>query len=227
MTEFLGLKGLSKSYPDGKGQELSILKDIDYNFEEGQSHSVVGRSGSGKSTLLHLLGGLDHPSEGEVCFEGKNLFDQSEPELANWRAQNLGFVFQAHHLLPDFTALENAQIPGLIQGKSQAEARQRASELLARLGLEHRLNHKPGELSGGEQQRVAIARALAGDPRLILADEPTGNLDPDTGKSVADLLMELCEDQNKTLILVTHNPDLATKTRHRLRLQAGALEEEG
>ncbi|OGG96439.1 MAG: hypothetical protein A2508_00755 [Candidatus Lambdaproteobacteria bacterium RIFOXYD12_FULL_49_8] len=171
------------------------------------------------------MGGLDRPSEGEVVFEGENLFTKSPAQLAHWRAQILGFVFQAHHLLPDFTALENALIPGLIQGKSQPQAAAQAQALLERLGLGQRLHHKPSELSGGEQQRVAIARALAGDPRLILADEPTGNLDPDTGKSVAELLLELCADHHKTLILVTHSPELAAKTQNQLQLVGGQLEE--
>lgn len=223
MTDLLSLKGLIKHYPDGKGKQLEILTGVDLSFEAGKSYSVVGRSGSGKSTLLHLIGGLDHPTEGEVAFKGRSLFEMKPDELSAWRAENLGFVFQAHHLLPDFTALENAMIPGLVLGRSPAYAAKRAQEILERLGLAERSHHKPGELSGGEQQRVAIARALANEPALVLADEPTGNLDPETGGSVAQLLFELCRDEGKTLILVTHSLEVAARTDQQYRLEQGRL----
>jgi len=219
MTELIRLTKVSKVFPDGHGKELEILTDVNLSFEQGESYCIVGRSGSGKSTLLHLLGGLDHPSSGEVFFEGRSIFTLSPDEIANWRAKSLGFVFQAHHLLPDFTALENTMIPQLILERPQGPARERATKLLIRLGLEHRLHHRPSALSGGEQQRVAIARALVNEPQLVLADEPTGNLDPKTGQTVAELLAEICIQEQRTLILVTHSPDLASQMNHQLRLQ--------
>jgi len=219
MTELIRLTDVSKVFPDGSGKELIILSDVNLSFKLGESYCVVGRSGSGKSTLLHLLGGLDHPSTGDVFFEDTSIFKMTADELANWRAESLGFVFQAHHLLPDFTALENTTIPQLILGKPNGPARERAAELLVRLGLENRLHHRPSTLSGGEQQRVAIARALINQPQLVLADEPTGNLDPKTGQTVADLLAEICKEEQRTLILVTHSPDLASQMNHQLRLK--------
>jgi len=223
MTELLSLRGLCKSYPDGHKKALKILTDLNQGFLTGQSYSVVGRSGSGKSTLLHLLGGLDHPTSGQVLFEGKELLSFSPDQLASWRSRNLGFVFQAHHLLPDFSALENALIPALLLGHSQKDSKVMAEALLVRLGLEERLHHRPATLSGGEQQRVAIARALVNQPQLVLADEPTGNLDPQTGKMVSDLLAEICAAEKMTLILVTHSPELAGQMDHRLRLELGTL----
>ncbi|MDT8445954.1 MAG: ABC transporter ATP-binding protein [bacterium] len=223
MSELLRLSDLVKHYPDGHGRQLEILTGIQMSFESGKSYAVVGRSGSGKSTLLQLIGGLDHPTSGEVSFDGRSLFKMSADELAAWRNENLGFVFQSHHLLPDFTALENAMIPGLILGRSPKFAAQRAAVILDRLGLSERSHHKPGALSGGEQQRVAIARALANEPALVLADEPTGNLDPETGQSVASLLFELCRQEGKTLILVTHSPEVAARTDQQFRLEQGRL----
>ena len=223
MNELIRLQELSKVYPDGQGKELPIFQQINQSFEAGQSYSVMGRSGSGKSTLLHLLGGLDHPTQGEVIFQGTSIFGLNASDLAQWRSRVLGFVFQAHHLLPDFSALENTMIPQLMLGTSAPLAKQAAAQLLERLGLEDRLKHRPATLSGGEQQRVAIARALVNQPQLVLADEPTGNLDPDTGKIVADLLAEICSQEQRTLILVTHNPDLASQMDHRLQLKNGHL----
>jgi len=223
MSELICLKQVSKVYPDGNGKELHILRQIQHSFTAGQSYSVIGRSGSGKSTLLHILGGLDHPTQGEVIYLGAPIFKMKPDDLADWRSKALGFVFQAHHLLPDFTALENTMIPQLILGAPNQQAKARAITLLDRLGLAERLHHKPSTLSGGEQQRVAIARALVNQPQLVLADEPTGNLDPQTGKIVAELLAEICAADNRTLILVTHSPDLAEQMNHKIHLEQGQM----
>jgi lipoprotein-releasing system ATP-binding protein len=189
--------------------------------------SVVGASGVGKSTLLHLLGTLDVPSKGQMLFDGVNVTDMSPSKLASFRNREIGFVFQFHHLLPEFTALENAMMPGLIARRPRKECRERAEFILARVGLQDRLRHRPGELSGGEQQRVALARALFLSPRLLLGDEPTGNLDSKTGRAMHDLFFELNRELGMTLLLVTHNDELAGRAFRKLRMVDGRIQEEG
>src|SRR5205823_3578072 len=181
---------IDKRYVDGPAV-VSVLEDLSLEIEAGERIAIVGESGVGKSTLLHLLGALDRPTSGRILFEGEDVFSRPEAELAAFRNREVGFIFQFHHLLPDFTALENVMMPALIAGAARETARRRAADLLVRVGLAERLEHRPGELSGGEQQRVAVARALIQEPRVVLADEPTGNLDPTTAAGVQDLLIEL------------------------------------
>ncbi len=213
--------GLSKAYGDGR--RIDVLVDLDLEVGAGDTVAIVGQSGVGKSTLLHILGTLDHPTGGTVLFDGVNIFGLSEREQATFRNREVGFIFQFHHLLPDFTALENVMMPALIRGVSAPEAESCARAVLERVGLSERLTHKPGELSGGEQQRVAVARAVALSPRIILADEPTGNLDPTTGAEVHALLMDLNRTHNITLVIVTHNDELSRLVHRTLRLQNGKL----
>jgi len=213
--------GLSKTYGDGR--RIEVLVDLDLEVAAGEAVAIVGQSGVGKSTLLHVLGTLDKPTAGTVRFDGADVFALSEREQATFRNREIGFIFQFHHLLPDFSALENVMMPALIQGVSAAAAEPRARTVLERVGLGARLTHKPGELSGGEQQRVAVARAVVLEPRVILADEPTGNLDPETGGEVHDLLLELNRDHNITLVIVTHNEALSRLVHRTLRLQHGRL----
>ncbi len=227
MSAVIQIKNLCRYYKDGSGKEIQVLKGIEAEFQSDQTVSIVGSSGSGKSTFLHLLGGLDHPTSGEVRFDGENIFNFETNKLSTWRCDNVGFVFQSHHLLPDFTALENIMIPGLIAGLSKQQSQNKAEELLIQVGLKERASHKPGQLSGGEQQRVAIARALLNSPDIILADEPTGNLDIATGKKIASVLHQVCHDQNATLILVTHNLQLAQEADLQLTLKDGVLMETG
>jgi len=188
--------------------------------------AIEGASGAGKSTLLHILGTLDQPSDGQVFFQGQDLFARSNAELAQLRNRQVGFVFQFHHLLPEFSALENTMMPGLIQGMSPRTAGKEGEKILSQLGLGDRLHHKPGQLSGGEQQRVAVARALMLKPKVILADEPTGNLDTQTGEEVHNLLVGINREQGITLVMVTHNPMLASRLNRRVRLADGWLREE-
>ncbi|MBM4278984.1 MAG: ABC transporter ATP-binding protein, partial [Deltaproteobacteria bacterium] len=193
----------------------------DLIFSQGEKAAIVGASGVGKTTLLHILGTLDRPTSGKVLYSGRDIFTLNEKELASFRNQEIGFVFQFHHLLPEFTALENTMMPCLIQGTSKKEAALRAEAMLTLVGLKDRLPHKPGELSGGEQQRVAVARALVLEPKILLADEPTGNLDSKTGESVFALLQELNRIKNITLIVVTHNPNLAAQMPRQVILTDG------
>ncbi|MDX2468972.1 MAG: ABC transporter ATP-binding protein [SAR324 cluster bacterium] len=225
MTKFVEIKGLTKTYFDGAGGSLEILKGIDLDIAQGSSISIKGESGCGKSTLLQILGGLDHPTKGEVNFEGKNLFKLSKDALSFYRNTHLGFVFQAHHLLEDFNALENVMLPALISGKTAEIAQKLASELLTRVGLSERLGHKPGKLSGGERQRVAIARALINQPKLLLCDEPTGSLDEATGNKIGELLWEVTASANTSLVIVTHNSELAAKAQFTYELAKGVLRE--
>ncbi len=198
-----------KWFPQGGGGRLEVLKGIDLRILQGECLAVVGPSGAGKSTLLHILGALDRPSQGKVLFRGEEVFRRPDPELARFRNRHMGFVFQFHHLLPEFTALENTAMPARIGGRSRAEAEGTARELLDAVGLSQRLSHRPGELSGGEQQRVALARALAQGPEILLADEPTGNLDHGTGEAIHRLLLDWNRRSGVTLVVVTHNRELA------------------
>jgi lipoprotein-releasing system ATP-binding protein len=218
----IALRKLSKEYVDGP-RVVRVLSELDLDIGRGERVAIVGESGVGKSTLLHILGTLDRPTGGEVWFDGENLTDKSDRDLAGFRNREIGFIFQFHHLLPDFSALENVMMPALIAGTATETARRRATELLERVGLAERLEHRPGELSGGEQQRVAVARALVQEPRAILADEPTGNLDPATGDGVQQLLFELNREHGSTLVVVTHSPSLAGAMDRTLRLRAGRI----
>jgi lipoprotein-releasing system ATP-binding protein len=205
-------------------QSLPILKGIDLEISRGELLCIVGASGVGKSTFLHLLGGLDRPTAGTVEFEGRDLFALNDNQLAAFRNLRVGFVFQFHHLLPEFTALENAMMPLLIQGKSWDEAARIAADLLSKVGLGERLSHRPGELSGGEQQRVAVARALIMKPDLVLADEPTGNLDSRTADEVFLLMRDLNKQFGHTFVLVTHNEKLAAQADRIVRMVDGKIE---
>jgi len=200
---------------------LEVLKGIDLNVRKGEILAIVGASGAGKSTLLHILGALDRPTAGEVRFEGRNIFAMNEKDLARFRNRNIGFVFQFHHLLPEFNALENVAMPAMIEGKNFEFAKDNAAMLLKDVGLEDRLHHKPSELSGGEQQRVAVARALMNRPKVILADEPTGNLDTANGQMLHDLLWNLCKSRRQTLVIVTHNVSLASRADRVLQIVDG------
>lgn len=216
------LSGVGKSC-EGPAERITILKNIDLTVRAGESLAIVGASGSGKSTLLHLLGALDTPTAGKVLFEGKSLPDMTPEEKAHFRNRKLGFVFQFHHLLPEFTAFENVCIPGLIGRRPKAEVERRAGELLALVGLTQRRDHKPGELSGGEQQRVAIARALVNSPAVLLADEPSGNLDTRNKEEVHRLFFDLRERLGQTIVLVTHDESLALRADRRIVMSDGLI----
>ncbi|MBI3610533.1 MAG: ABC transporter ATP-binding protein [Nitrospirae bacterium] len=205
-------------------QPLPILKGIDLEVSRGEMICIVGASGVGKSTFLHLLGGLDRPTSGTVEFEGQDLFALNDHQLAAFRNRKIGFVFQFHHLLPEFTAIENVMMPALIQGQKRPEAARQGAELLSEVGLRERLSHRPGELSGGEQQRVAVARALILKPSLILADEPTGNLDSHTSDEVFSLMKRLNKQFGNTFILVTHNEKLSAQADRVIRMVDGRIE---
>lgn len=220
----LEISGLHKSF-DFEGRTINVLQGIDLRIEPGEMVAVVGASGAGKSTFLHVLGTLDVPSRGRIAIDGCDITLLSSAELAAFRNRTIGFVFQFHHLLPDFTALENAAMPAMISGLSESVAKARARELLAGVGLSERLQHRPGELSGGEQQRVALARALVMQPKLLLADEPTGNLDRRTGAEIHELLVRLNRERGMTLLVVTHNDDLAQRLQRQLRMTKGQLVE--
>jgi len=215
-------RGVHKSYWLGE-KEIHVLRGASFSLGAGEMASLVGPSGVGKSTFLHVIGTLDPPTAGEVLFEGRDAFGMTEEELAAFRNRSIGFVFQFHYLLPEFTALQNTSMPGLINRLSREQAEAQAKEMLEVVGLGHRLDHKPGELSGGEQQRVALARALVLKPRLLLADEPTGNLDEATGEGIHQLLVELNDRLGIGAIVVTHNPRLAERMPRRLRLAEGLV----
>ncbi|HEY4743683.1 MAG TPA: ABC transporter ATP-binding protein [Desulfuromonadaceae bacterium] len=223
MSNLLEVRGLCKTYHTGPNR-VEVLKGIDLDLEQGTTVALVGASGAGKSTLLHLLGALDRPTEGSILYQGADIFRKNDRDLALFRNRSIGFVFQFHHLLPEFTALENVMMPALIARVTKETARATAEELLADVGLAHRLSHRPGELSGGEQQRVAIARALALSPELLLADEPTGNLDMRTSDGVHALLADLQQRKGLTLVVVTHNERLANAMGRVVRLTDGRLE---
>jgi lipoprotein-releasing system ATP-binding protein len=216
------LKDLSKTFIKD-GNSIEVLKGVDFTIAQGQSLAILGVSGSGKSTLIHILGTLDHPTSGNVLFDDVNVFDWNENKLADFRNRKIGFVFQFHNLLPEFSSLENTMMPALIQDMPYREAKERAEAILNEVGLGNRLTHKPGELSGGEQQRVAVARALINEPEIILADEPTGNLDTETGKKIEDLLVRFNQNKNITLVVVTHNKSLADRMSQSIGLKDGKI----
>jgi lipoprotein-releasing system ATP-binding protein len=216
----LEVRNLFKSY-FLHSKRIDVLRGVSMDIEAGELVSLVGASGSGKSTFLHVIGLLDAPAAGELRFEGRDLFEMSDTAVADFRNRTIGFVFQSHYLLPEFTALENVAMPALIQRWERGSALRRARELLFRVGLEKRIDHRPGELSGGEAQRVALARALVLKPSLLLADEPTGNLDPVTGEGIHQLLREVNRELGITAIVVTHNEALAKSMPRRMRLVDG------
>jgi lipoprotein-releasing system ATP-binding protein len=219
---FVRIEGLAKTYLMGD-KRLEVLRGLDLDIADGELVALTGPSGAGKSTFLHLLGTLDVPTRGRILFDGEDVFERGEEGLASFRNQTIGFVFQSHHLLPEFTALENTMMPALIRRVSRSEARRRAAEMLGEVGLGDRMEHRPGELSGGEQQRVALARALCLGPRLLLADEPTGNLDPQTAEGIHALLTQLNARLAITAVVVTHNERLANALPRRLRIAEGRL----
>jgi lipoprotein-releasing system ATP-binding protein len=216
------LAGLCKTFIKNETR-IDVLRDIDLDIAQGDSLAILGVSGAGKSTLIHILGTLDRPTSGSVYIDDIDVFRQNERELADLRNRKIGFVFQFHHLLPEFTCLENVMMPALIQGIHQAKAREKARAIIEELGIGHRLTHKPGELSGGEQQRVALARAMVMEPNILLADEPTGNLDTETGKKVEDLLMTFNQAKNVTLVVVTHSNSLAQRMSRTIGLKDGRI----
>ncbi|HET9960847.1 MAG TPA: ABC transporter ATP-binding protein [Nitrospiraceae bacterium] len=224
IVTFLMIKvvDLYKSFPMG-GRELVVLNHINLEIKRGEFIAIVGASGAGKSTLLHILGTLDRPTKGTVSFDGQDLFQLGEQEQADFRNKRVGFVFQFHHLLPEFTALENACLPAMIQQRDPAETQSEATSLLQEVGLGERLHHKPGELSGGEQQRVSVARALMQRPDLVLADEPTGNLDTHTGDALFGLLRQLNRSRNTTFVIVTHNDKLSAQADRIIHMQDGMI----
>ena len=219
----LNIDSLKKTYSRGD-QTVEALRGVSLEIDSGQFVSIMGPSGSGKSTLLHLMGGLDRPTQGKVVFEGKAIDQLNDNELSLFRRQKLGFIFQFFNLLPTLSALENVALPRLLNGESIKTIRPKAEELLKMMGLQNRMDHKPDQLSGGEMQRVAIARALVGDPLMIFADEPTGNLDSKTGESVLNLMQELVKNHGKTIVMVTHDPKAASFGTRLIKLKDGLLD---
>src|SRR5574337_881084 len=223
--DLINAKALSKTYGNGY-KRVEVLRGADLTVAKGSTVAIIGASGVGKSTLLNILGALDRPTGGEVLYNNEPVFRYDDKKLAAFRNKSIGFVFQFHHLLPEFTALENVMLPALIGGLGRNEANGRAEALLSEVGLSDRLNHKPGELSGGEQQRTAIVRALIQSPDVLLADEPTGNLDTRTGDEVFEVLRDLNRSKGTTMVIVTHNERLASRLDRRLKMTDGRLVEE-
>jgi lipoprotein-releasing system ATP-binding protein len=219
----LEVEGLGKVFSTGD-RTIEVLRGLDLRVERGERIAILGESGVGKSTLLHLLGTLDHPTAGRIRFEGRDVLAEPPDALARFRNERLGFVFQFHHLLPEFSAVENVMLPGLLRGLGASEVGPRARAILEEVGLADRLDHPVGKLSGGERQRVAVARALVMDPALVLADEPTGNLDPETGARVASLLLELNRTRGAALVVVTHSREFAARLGRAVRLVGGRLQ---
>lgn len=208
------------------GKSIEVLDGLDLSLVSGEIVGILGASGAGKSTLLHIAGGLDRPTSGTIEYAGQDIFSLSEPDLASFRNRSVGFVFQMHYLLSEFTCLENVMMPGIIAGGERNQIRENAQALLKQVGLSQRSDHRPGELSGGEQQRAAVARALVNRPAMVLADEPTGNLDAKTAVSVQDLFIELNETFGTTFLIVTHNREMASRFHRRFQLRDGALHQE-
>ncbi|MGH7772419.1 MAG: ABC transporter ATP-binding protein [Candidatus Binatia bacterium] len=222
MNNLLQVQDLHKSFVEG-GEEIHVLRGLQMELGEGARLAIVGESGVGKSTLLHILGTLDRPSSGQVSYRGKDLTALNEDALSNFRNREIGFVFQFHYLLPDFDALENVMLPALIQGWGWEKAREGAVKLLEIVGLKDRMSHRPGKLSGGEQQRVAVARSVILEPHLILADEPTGDLDPNTGEEIQNLLFRLNEERGVAFVVATHNRQFAARIGRQMELRQGRL----
>ncbi len=218
----IAVRNLSKSFSNG-GVRIDILKELNFDLSAGDTVAIVGASGIGKSTLLHIIGTLDRPDSGELLFRGENVFLYDDFKLARFRNESVGFVFQFHHLLPEFSALENAMMPALIRGTQKEKATRAAEKILVRVGLQDRLHYRVGKLSGGEQQRVALARALVLKPLVLLADEPTGNLDKSNSEQIHGLLMELNREFSMTLVVVTHNTELASLMSRRVTIASGKL----
>lgn len=219
---FLEARELAKSFT-GAGAEVSVFRGLSFSISAGEMVAIVGASGAGKSTLLQILGGLDQPSSGDVFLEGESIYGNKKGDLSEFRNRKVGFVFQFHHLLPEFSALENVIMPLMIGGGTWSDSSSRGSEILERVGLGRRLSHRPGELSGGERQRVAIARALVTSPKILLADEPTGNLDHETGTGIFELIRELHRSEGLTSLIVTHNKELAGMCDRQLTLAGGTI----
>ena len=225
MNNILSCENIHKSFQKRNDEKLEILKGISLSIEEGKINVIVGKSGTGKSTLLHILAGLDKPDSGSVEFNGINVHKLNDDEVSKFRNQNLGFIFQFHHLLPEFTALENISIPQMISGIDKRVADKRSNELLEIVGLDERSKHTPSELSGGEQQRVAIARALANNPKIIFADEPTGNLDTENSNTIHKLIKKLRDEFNLTFLIVTHNKELMNIGDRIIEMKDGVITE--
>ena len=224
--EIIKVEDVWKTYKLGE-TDLTVLRGASLKIKQGSFVAIMGPSGSGKSTLLHIIGALDLPSKGKTYIDGRDISEMSEDELSMVRGQKIGFVFQQFNLLHNLTALENVTLPMVFQGVSEKERIKKAKKLLASFGLEERLDHRPSELSGGERQRIAIARALANDPEIIVADEPTGNLDSATGKKIMDILVDLHKNQKKTIIVVTHDPNIADYTEHTINIKDGQIVKNG
>ena len=221
-STILSAQGIARGFRQGP-KRVEVLKDVNLQVTAGTSIAIVGASGAGKSTLLHLLGGLDRPDQGEILLDGKSLWQMGDRERSDVRNSRMGFIYQFHHLLPEFTALENVAMPLLVRGESAALARQKAGDLLDKVGMGQRMDHKPGELSGGERQRAAVARALVGNPGCVLGDEPTGNLDERTAQNVFEQLLDLNAELNTSLVMVTHDMRLARKMDACYELHLGVL----
>ncbi len=224
MSDLLSVRGLHKNYRSGT-ERIEVLVDLSLDLQDGEMMAITGVSGSGKSTLLHLVGGMDRPDQGSIFIGGTDITTLGLQELSNFRNHTIGFVFQSHHLLPEFSAIENVMMPLLLRGETRMRAEEYARTILVDVQMDHRAHHRPGELSGGEQQRVAIARALVGKPRLLLADEPTGDLDPHTGTAIGNLFLQLHKQHGLTSLVVTHNEKLAAICTRSCRLEDGRLKD--